>query len=389
MLLSTVTTTRKIFSRSAVLIVNPEKGSRRSCNRAGAGLSSSGLASRRRKGPARASRRRQQPGVVLHRRPRRNQEGRRDRGGRQEGEEGRSSGEGEGAKRALEETTRRRKKRRKRSPRSPAKMKATTEPKRRTLCEPKRKRTRRTRTRTLPRRTAPRGSTLGLLLSGSPGATDDAARSMLPDDAWEAITPELYVTFWAGSLYDLDVPTARYDAETNACEAKIKALNQSEDAADGGGGSRGGGRAGRPKDASSSSAAVAASAKEYEAGARAPRGKTRAWSRSATRRRRGRRSNPRGLSAAKSRFFADPSPGQNAGHREAFAALRLPPPRALARGGDVLRAIFRAAARDGRSRVQHRALPQPDLLAEFGSAHLHPHRVRGEQAGADWATPCV
>ena len=143
------------------------------------------------------------------------------------------------------------------------------------------------------------------------GELDDAARSMLPDDAWEAITPELYVTFWAGSLYDLDVPTARYDAETNACEAKIKALNQSEDAADGGGGSRGGGRAGRPKDASSSSAAVAASAKERKrererlegtlARLVAERDAQTSWTAKQS----------ASLSAAKSRFFADPSPGQN------------------------------------------------------------------------------
>ena len=142
------------------------------------------------------------------------------------------------------------------------------------------------------------------------GELDDAARSMLPDDAWEAITPELYVTFWAGSLYDLDVPTARYDAETNACEAKIKALNQSEDAADGGGGSRGGGRGTRPKDASSS-AAIAASAKERKrererlegtlARLVAERDAQTSWTAKQS----------ASLSAAKSRFFADPSPGQN------------------------------------------------------------------------------
>ena len=142
------------------------------------------------------------------------------------------------------------------------------------------------------------------------GELDDAARSMLPDDAWEAITPELYVTFWAGSLYDLDVPTARYDAETNACEAKIKALNHSEDAAEKDGGSRGGGRGGRPKDASSS-AAVAASAKERKrererlegtlARLVAERDAQTSWTAKQS----------ASLSAAKSRFFADPSPGQN------------------------------------------------------------------------------
>ena len=49
-------------------------------------------------------------------------------------------------------------------------------------------------------------------------------RGMLPDEVWGAISPELYLTFWSLSLYDLHVPTARYDAEIDRRRKEIDVL---------------------------------------------------------------------------------------------------------------------------------------------------------------------
>ena len=49
-------------------------------------------------------------------------------------------------------------------------------------------------------------------------------RGMLPDEVWGAISPELYLTFWSLSLYDLHVPTARYDAEIDRRRKEIEVL---------------------------------------------------------------------------------------------------------------------------------------------------------------------
>ena len=37
---------------------------------------------------------------------------------------------------------------------------------------------------------------------------------MLPGEVWRSISPELYLTFWSLSPYDLESPTARYESET-------------------------------------------------------------------------------------------------------------------------------------------------------------------------------
>jgi THO complex subunit 2 len=38
---------------------------------------------------------------------------------------------------------------------------------------------------------------------------------MLPPDTWDALSPELYLTFWSLTAYDLHVPRVRYEAEVN------------------------------------------------------------------------------------------------------------------------------------------------------------------------------
>ena len=38
----------------------------------------------------------------------------------------------------------------------------------------------------------------------------EAVTPMLPPKAWEAISPELYISFWTYSLYDIYNPQERY-----------------------------------------------------------------------------------------------------------------------------------------------------------------------------------
>ena len=49
-------------------------------------------------------------------------------------------------------------------------------------------------------------------------------RGMLPEVTWQAISPELYLCFWANTAYDLHVPRARYDAEIEKCRASLTVL---------------------------------------------------------------------------------------------------------------------------------------------------------------------
>ena len=43
---------------------------------------------------------------------------------------------------------------------------------------------------------------------------------MLPGEVWRSISPELYLTFWSLSPYDLESPTARYESETERFNAE-------------------------------------------------------------------------------------------------------------------------------------------------------------------------
>jgi len=49
-------------------------------------------------------------------------------------------------------------------------------------------------------------------------------KSLLPESVWESLSPELYVTFWSLSLYDIYVPKARYESEMQ----KIRQQQQAE-----------------------------------------------------------------------------------------------------------------------------------------------------------------
>ncbi|XP_073105250.1 THO complex subunit 2 isoform X1 [Elaeis guineensis] len=57
----------------------------------------------------------------------------------------------------------------------------------------------------------------------------DTVRSMLPQKAWNSLSPDLYVTFWGLTLYDLYVPRHRYESEITKQHAAIKALEELSD----------------------------------------------------------------------------------------------------------------------------------------------------------------
>jgi THO complex subunit 2 len=52
---------------------------------------------------------------------------------------------------------------------------------------------------------------------------------MLPSKAWNSLSPELYVTFWGLTLYDLYVPKKRYESEIAKQHAALKALEEISD----------------------------------------------------------------------------------------------------------------------------------------------------------------
>ncbi|XP_078433738.1 THO2 [Wolffia australiana] len=55
------------------------------------------------------------------------------------------------------------------------------------------------------------------------------ARSMLPSRAWNSLSPDLYTTFWGLTLYDLHVPTNRYQSEIVKQHNNLKALEELTD----------------------------------------------------------------------------------------------------------------------------------------------------------------
>lgn len=54
-------------------------------------------------------------------------------------------------------------------------------------------------------------------------------RSMLPLRAWNSLSPDLYTTFWGLTLYDLHVPTNRYESEITKQHSNLKALEELTD----------------------------------------------------------------------------------------------------------------------------------------------------------------
>ena len=57
----------------------------------------------------------------------------------------------------------------------------------------------------------------------------DAARQLHTTKVWEDISPKLYTTFWGLSLYDLYVPTGRYEEEVRKAREAIKELEDKLD----------------------------------------------------------------------------------------------------------------------------------------------------------------
>ncbi|GFP83587.1 THO complex subunit 2 [Phtheirospermum japonicum] len=57
----------------------------------------------------------------------------------------------------------------------------------------------------------------------------DTVKTMLPPKAWNSLSPDLYVTFWGLTLYDLYVPRSRYKSEIAKLHAALKALEELSD----------------------------------------------------------------------------------------------------------------------------------------------------------------
>ncbi|KAM3354865.1 hypothetical protein ACQJBY_025548 [Aegilops geniculata] len=54
-------------------------------------------------------------------------------------------------------------------------------------------------------------------------------RTLLPAKAWNGLSPELYATFWGLTLYDLNFPKDRYDAEIKKLHENLKQLEDNSD----------------------------------------------------------------------------------------------------------------------------------------------------------------
>ncbi|KEH24624.1 THO complex subunit 2 [Medicago truncatula] len=57
----------------------------------------------------------------------------------------------------------------------------------------------------------------------------DTVKTMLPSEAWNSLSPDLYATFWGLTLYDLYVPKNRYESEIAKLHANLKSLEELSD----------------------------------------------------------------------------------------------------------------------------------------------------------------
>lgn len=57
----------------------------------------------------------------------------------------------------------------------------------------------------------------------------EAARSLHPSKVWDDINCRLFTAFWSLSLYDLYVPTRRYDDEISRAKQAIKDLDTDQE----------------------------------------------------------------------------------------------------------------------------------------------------------------
>ena len=57
----------------------------------------------------------------------------------------------------------------------------------------------------------------------------EAARPLYPSKVWDDINCRLFTAFWSLSLYDLYVPTRRYDDEISRAKQAIKDLDTDQE----------------------------------------------------------------------------------------------------------------------------------------------------------------
>jgi hypothetical protein len=51
-----------------------------------------------------------------------------------------------------------------------------------------------------------------------------AVEAYLPTEVWEFLSPTIYLAFWSLSMYDIQVPTAKYDVELKRLRDRSKIL---------------------------------------------------------------------------------------------------------------------------------------------------------------------
>lgn len=57
----------------------------------------------------------------------------------------------------------------------------------------------------------------------------ECSRLLRPEKVWEDISHRLYSTFWSLSLYDLHVPSGRYEDEMNHAKQASKDVENNSD----------------------------------------------------------------------------------------------------------------------------------------------------------------
>lgn len=61
---------------------------------------------------------------------------------------------------------------------------------------------------------------------GPPAPILETAQRLLPEEVWQYITPNLFMTFWGLGLYDLHLPQEAYEAHIKATETQLVELEQ-------------------------------------------------------------------------------------------------------------------------------------------------------------------
>src|SRR5690348_8919981 len=64
------------------------------------------------------------------------------------------------------------------------------------------------------------------------GPLSEQLMPLFPETVRKEITPQLYVTFWTLSMYDLHVPTSSYQREIEKIKKNIQQLDESREVRD-------------------------------------------------------------------------------------------------------------------------------------------------------------